>query len=242
MKGYDSVITLVGTVRGAAKYLMAVNAELPMHLATEAARAGVSRFIALSSFSVYGAASHIGPGTPLHPTTAYGRSRLAGERKIAQLAERMHCTIARCPLLYGMGDSKLEKLISLWCRLGIIPTSSMPVNRSMAHYNLAARYLDDVVQSPLSDCGLTVDHFADPLAFEYRRAAEILSIETGVRKRTAPLPPFGLKLLASISPGMFRSLYSDSLLEPSKNHFCDPSHTRLYQDIARMARGQGNNV
>lgn len=242
MKGYATVINLVGATRGTPKELMAVNAELPMRFAIEAARAGVAHFISFSSFSVYGAASRIGPATPLTPHTVYGLSRLAGERNIAQLADRMRCTIVRCPLLYGDGDSKLENLISLWCRVGIIPTPSVPVHRSMAHYDLAAQYINDMAWSQPENRGLTIDHFADPVTFEYRRVAGTLSAATGMRKRLILFPSICVRLFDAISPELSRSLFSDSVLESGYNHYDDPSHSRLYQDIARMALSGGGSA
>lgn len=238
MEGYDSVISLVGSAAGSSDELMAINASLPARFAREAAIAGVAHFIAISSFSVYGPAARIESGTPLRPHTVYGRSRLAGEEKISELADRMHCTIARCPLLYGYGNSKLEKLVSTWCRIGVIPAPASAVSRSMAHYDLAAEYINDTVHARPAGVGLKIDHFADPVAFEYRRVAAILSSVTGKRKRVASLPQLGIRLFAAISPELSRSLFCDSLLAPASNHFHDLSHTRLDQDIARMARTQ----
>lgn len=242
LEGYSAVITLVGTTHGSPGALQAVNANLPQHFAIEAAQAGVPRFVALSSFSVYGNASRIDAETPTHPHTNYGRSRLDGEKRIAKLADRMHCTIARCPILYGAGDSKLEKLISLWCKCGMMPAPEAPINRSMVHYDLAAQYLHDVVSLESSCNGLTIANFSDPIPFEYYRVSQILSSVTAWRKRIIRVPAIGLRLLNSIFPGMCQSLYKDNFLLPENNYFCDIAHTRLDQDIARMASNKGNEV
>jgi nucleoside-diphosphate-sugar epimerase len=238
MKGYSTVINLVGSTDGTPEEMKAVNAALPLYLAKEAARAGVAHFIALSSFSVYGYAPRIDKITPANPETAYGRSRLAGEANIARYAEAMACTIARCPMLYGAGDSKLERLIALWCRVGALPVPVKPVHRSMVHYDLAARYLDAIVRSKPSKPGLTIDHFADPVTFEYKLAARAISEATGQKKQAVSFPSVGFRLLAATFPQMSRSLYCDSVLDPEENYFKDPRDSRLERDLAEMASAE----
>lgn len=235
MRGYSTVITLLGTTQNSPERMMAVNAALPLHLAEQAALAGVTHFIALSSFSVFGDATRISKDTPLCPASAYGKSRLAGEENVARFADRMACTIVRCPILYGAGDSKLERLIALWCRVGMFPAPSKPVYRSMVHYDLAARYLAEIAGSQPRTLGLTIDHLADPVAFEYRMTQRILSSSSGKRKRILTVPSIGLSLFSRLAPQMARSLYSDSLLEPANNYFKALADSRIERDLACMA-------
>ena len=242
MKGYTTVINLVGTTVGTPKDLMRVNADLPLHFATEAGRAKVDHFIALSSFSVFGPATRIHSETPLAPQTAYGRSRLAGETRLAQLSPQIACTIARCPLLYGADGSKLEQLVKFWCRIRVLPVPARPVNRSMVHYNLAARYIDDVAHRLPKRKGLTFDHFADPVTFEYRKMASILRSVAGTSIQTLHLPTPCFKLLAFFAPEISRSMYSDSVLDPELNHFRDLSHSRLEMDIMNIVQENWNNL
>ena len=158
----------------------------------------------------------------------------------ANAPESMACTIARCPILYGAGDSKLERLIALWCRIGVIPAPSRAVYRSMVHYDLAARYLAEIADSQPRTPGLTIDHFADPVAFEYRMTQRVLSSSSGKRKRILTVPSIGLSLLSRITPQMARSLYSDSLLEPANNYFKALADSRIERDLAHMAGAQGD--
>lgn len=235
IEGYSTVINLAGITRGTPKEMIAVNAELPAKLAEAAARAGVSRFIALSSFSVFGGAEAIGRDTPLAPESAYGRSRHEGETMIARGARELDCVLVRCPMLYGAGDSKLEALVRLWRCTGVLPIPAHPVNRSMLHYDLAARHLHETACLAPRGAGLTIDHVADPVTFEYRMAANVLTEASGRKLRTVTLPAFVLNLMSATVPSVARSLYRDSVLDAEDNYFKDKSDSRLVQDLARMA-------
>lgn len=233
--GYRTVINLVGTNKGSPDQLMAVNGELLRHFAEQAVQAGVTHFIALSSFSVYGFASSINADTPIAPTSAYGRSRVAGERNLERFSGQMACTIARCPILYGAGESKLEKLIAAWGKIGVLPAPADPVHRSMVHYELAARYLHEVAHSDRVQPGLHIDLFADPVPFEYGRTVQIISQATGARKRLLPLPSFARHVFVKLAPQIARSMYCDSVLVEEQNYFRDRGDSRIENDIAAIA-------
>lgn len=78
-------------------------------LAEAAARAGVTRFVHLSSVKAMGASTP--PGRPwteqsdCRPVDAYGRSKLAAERALAQVAASsgLPVCVLRPPLVYGPG-------------------------------------------------------------------------------------------------------------------------------------------
>lgn len=72
-----------------------------------AADLGVPRLIYLSSTSVYGDTSEVpaDPGTAPAPRTAYGISKLAGERALAPYAEAGALITVRCANVYGFSPS-----------------------------------------------------------------------------------------------------------------------------------------
>lgn len=87
----------------------AVNVDATANLARQAARAGVRRFIFLSSIKVNGEETE--PGKPFrasdapHPEDAYGRSKLEAEEALLAVAAEtgMEVVIIRPPLVYGPG-------------------------------------------------------------------------------------------------------------------------------------------
>jgi len=85
------------------------NVELTLNLAAQAARAGVRRFVFLSSVKVHGDESP--PGRPIRetdppaPTDPYGRSKLAAETALFELGRDTGLEIVaiRPPMVYGAG-------------------------------------------------------------------------------------------------------------------------------------------
>ncbi len=87
----------------------AMNVDAAVNLARQAARAGVRRFIFLSSIKVNG--EETAPGKPFrasdvpHPEDAYGRSKLEAEEALIAIGAEtgMEIIIIRPPLVYGPG-------------------------------------------------------------------------------------------------------------------------------------------
>jgi len=116
LDGIDSVVHLAARVHTMRKiethpdtvYLKA-NAELTERLALSATKAGVSRFILLSSIKANGKGTaadiaYTETDAPA-PDDAYGRSKLAAEQKLTAVAEKSAMTSLslRIPLVYGPG-------------------------------------------------------------------------------------------------------------------------------------------
>lgn len=128
--GQDVVIHLAGLAhqisknKDAAEALyMRVNVEQTLMLAREAKKAGIKRFIFMSSIKVNGESTTA--GVPFRadmipaPEDAYGRSKWAAEQALSALFEGSHTelVIIRPPLIWG-GEAKgnlrlLQKLVAL---------------------------------------------------------------------------------------------------------------------------------
>lgn len=231
LKDFDAVLNLTGVTSGSESELFAVNADLAGTLAAKAKQAGVRYFAQISSFSVFGDAAEIDADTQVAPLSAYGRSRVAGEMATAELADNSFSVgLARLPMLYGYGNSKLEKLVRFWLRIRQMPVPAYAIHRSMIHYDLAAQALTAAI-----NCGLDGPlAFADSEAFEYRRAAQALSQGSGKTIDILRLPGL-LSSFANWIPSVQKSLYSDSLLVDDANTVVRLKiQSRLYQDLTRM--------
>lgn len=89
---------------------IAVNREGTGHLLEACLAAGVSRFIHLSTISVYGPtpAGTIDEHTPLWPLGYYRESKIAAEREVASASQRGLVTVVLRPgQVFGPGDRRL---------------------------------------------------------------------------------------------------------------------------------------
>lgn len=109
LDGVDVVLHLAGVAhqpQADERTYRRVNVDATVQLARTAARAGVLRFIFLSSIAVYGrhaGAKHVDEATQPVPEDAYGRSKIDAEHAIASAAagSSMTWTVIRPPLVYG---------------------------------------------------------------------------------------------------------------------------------------------
>jgi nucleoside-diphosphate-sugar epimerase len=110
LKGMDVVIHTAGLAHAknrADKDYYEINTEMTKKIALECAKAGVKRFVYISSIYVYGVSSSretITLSTPLNPTTAYGHSKKLAEEFLQELHEtgKLEIVIIRPPLVYGL--------------------------------------------------------------------------------------------------------------------------------------------
>lgn len=115
-----------------------VNVSASLHLAREAARAGVSRMVFLSSVKANGESTP--QGKPLKesdvakPQDAYGRSKLEAEQAMRQIASAtgLGLVIIRSPLVYGPGvKANFASLMRLVARAWPLPLGGIDNRRSL---------------------------------------------------------------------------------------------------------------
>ncbi len=115
-----------------------VNVQGTAHLARQAARAGVKRFVFISSVKVNGEATPPGqPFTPADtpaPQDAYGLSKHEAEQVLWQVARDtgMEVVIIRPPLVYGPGVKGNFASMVQWVRQGVpLPLGAVHNRRSL---------------------------------------------------------------------------------------------------------------
>lgn len=120
------------------------NTESTLHLAHQAAKAGVKRFIFISSIKVNGEESLKGQAfsatdTP-KPEDAYGQSKAEAEKQLLDLASdgEMEIVIIRPPLIYGPGVKANFALLIKLLSLRVLPLKSITNNKRslVSIYNL----------------------------------------------------------------------------------------------------------
>jgi nucleoside-diphosphate-sugar epimerase len=143
LKGCDSVVHLAARVHvmndkstDPLREFRCVNVEGTVHLARQAATAGVRRFVFLSSVKVNGEATQEGqPFTADDapaPADPYGVSKHEAEQALRQIAADtgMEVVIIRPPLVYGPGVKANFESMMRWLARGVpLPLSAVTQNR-----------------------------------------------------------------------------------------------------------------
>lgn len=175
----------------------AVNTAGTANLARQAARAGIKRFIFISSIGVHGRIS--GP-TPfsvqdtLHPHDAYSISKKEAEEELRKIAREtgLEIVIIRPPLVYGPGvGANFRRLIKL-AGSGIpLPLAAIKNRRSLVYVGNLGHLIRVCLDHPRA-AGQTFLVSDDQDA----STAELLHLLAAVQNKKARLFPFPERLLA----------------------------------------------
>ena len=182
-----------------------INAEGTCRLLQTAAKAGVQRFVFLSSVKAMGAGGKncLDETWPLPPETPYGLAKREAEQQVIACGHQynMHTVNLRLALVYGPdGRGNLDRMIKAIRRGFFPPLPNIDNKRSMVH-------VDDVVQAALragSCCEADRKTYivTDGHAYSSREIYEMICRALG-----KPIPnwyvPYGvLRSLAKIGDGL----------------------------------------
>jgi nucleoside-diphosphate-sugar epimerase len=153
-----------------------------------AAEPAPRRFIFLSSLAAAGpcvAGRAVSAADEARPLTAYGRSKLAGERVVLDAADRFEVVVLRAPAVYGPRDTDLFHFFRL-ARLGFVPVPTGPSRPlQMVHVaDLAAALVRAVVARRAGG----VYHIAEPRAYSWEEVGQLVGSAVGRRVRTVRVP------------------------------------------------------
>jgi nucleoside-diphosphate-sugar epimerase len=138
---------------------LAANALATGELASQARRAGVRRFLFLSTVGVHGLESPMEGAVPrplratdpFRPASAYARSKLAGESALAETCADgvMAPVILRPPLVFGPGNGGNFLRLLRWLDRGLpLPTVARTAARSLMYVENLARLITECVRHP----------------------------------------------------------------------------------------------
>ena len=128
-----------------------------IHLAQEAAKAGVKRFIYLSSIKVNGEETLLGQSysedSPPAPIDPYGVSKWEAEQGLEKVCAQtgMEFVIIRPPLIYGPGvKANFQKLMGLVAKGLPLPLGAVHNQRSMLALDNLVSFIAEVMTNPLA--------------------------------------------------------------------------------------------
>lgn len=141
LEGVDGIIHLAGRVHVMRESAVdpltvfrRINVAGTLHLARQAADAGVRRFVFVSSVKVNGESGSFTETDPVAPADAYGISKLEAEAGLRVLAGHtgMEVVIVRPPLVYGPGvRANFQALIQAVARGIPLPLGAIHNRRSL---------------------------------------------------------------------------------------------------------------
>lgn len=173
-KGADVVLHVAGAISGGAADLIRINAEGTKILISSADRAGVKRFVHVSSLAAR--------KPDLSP---YGRSKAEGETHVRAAARTLQTLIVRPPAVYGEGDSAtLPLLRALVAKTAVLP-STKAARFSLVHVQDMARILVAALTSEIEGLREVDDGHG---AYTWEDVAAIMRSITGRPQRVLFLP------------------------------------------------------
>jgi nucleoside-diphosphate-sugar epimerase len=205
----DAVVHLAARVhmtgeamRSTLPLYQAVNAAGSAALASAARRAGVRRFVLLSTTTVYGDRSHGRPfdeSSPPAPGSPYAQSKLEAERLVAAALRESatQLVVLRPPLVYGPGATgNFARLVGLVQRGLPLPLASVRNRRSLVFVdNLADAILRTLDHPAAAGRTYVVSDGQDVSTAEL---VARIAVALGRRPRMLPCPPALLRMAASL--------------------------------------------
>jgi nucleoside-diphosphate-sugar epimerase len=171
-----------------------LNTEATLMLARAAQRVGVKRFVFLSSIRAQcGSSSDVvlTEALPPAPADAYGRSKLAAERGLAEL--ELDWAALRLALVYGPGvKANMARLMRLARSPLPVPLGALKGRRSLLALDNLAAAIETVLRvgAPLRRVLIA----ADPQPLTVAEMIAAMRLGLGRRPNVFSLPPFFLEL------------------------------------------------
>lgn len=200
-EGVQAVVHLAALTRARseAEYHR-VNAEGTAVLVRAAAETGTGprRFVYLSSLAAAGPARDgrpVRPDDTPRPITAYGRSKLGGERACME-AEGVSPIALRAPAVYGPRDRDLYRFFRL-ASWGVLP---VPTGAERPLQLIHARDLAEAVRCALERTESTgIVHVAEPVAYPWATVGRMVADAVGRKAIEVPVPAGLIRTAAALS-------------------------------------------
>lgn len=219
LSGVDVVVHLAGIAhqRATPADYQRVNIDLALAVAGAAMKAGVPRFMFVSSVQVHGQwnATPISPDSAFQPASPYGWSKAEAERTLTLLLQgtSTELVIIRPPLVYGPGAKANFAALMKAARLGLpLPLGAASAERSMISIdNLVDAIRTLALAGPRSTAGGVLLP-ADEQDLSVRDLYRALCQASG---RSAPLLPVPGWCLSPALAAVGKRRMFDSLFRPA---------------------------
>lgn len=232
MAGCDAVLHAAGggkVLRIAEVYRD--NADTTATLVRAAERAGVTRFVLVSSLAAGGGGARPRVESDLPaPASHYGKSKLAAEAHALMARERMQVIILRPPAVYGPGDTRMVPLFQAATR-GLMPMVEPSGSLSLVYGPDCADALVRALHANVPSG--RVYYVADGEPYMRREFARLIGEAVGRRVRVLPVPTTAVVLAGAANEAWGRLRERSVVLSRDKvadirvpHQTCDASRIR----------------
>ena len=174
-----------------------------IHLAEEAAKAGVKRFIYLSSIKVNGEETASGKSysedSAPAPIDPYGVSKWEAEQGLEKVCAQtgMEFVIIRPPLIYGPGvKANFQKLMGLVAKGMPLPLGAVDNQRSMLALDNLVSFISEAISNPLAANQLFL--LSDGKDVSTTQLLKLLAKGMGKSSLLIPIPALILRTTAQV--------------------------------------------
>jgi len=225
LEGIDTIIHLAGLAHNLQQDdndFFEINTQGTLHLASEAVKAGVSRFVFISSIGVNGASTDgeaIDEGSQIAPHNAYCKSKSLAEDGLRKISNEtgLELVIIRPALVYGSGaPGNFGSLMNIIYKLPFLPFGLVQNRRSFISVDNLSDFIHTCAVHPkaagetfvISDnCDVSTKEFINAIAHGLRTRLYQLPIPVSLMK-------FSAKLLGKEK--LVGQLFDDLEINPSK--------------------------
>lgn len=213
----DTVLHLAASTRALSREeFHRVNGEGTRRLARAVAEAGGERrLVYLSSLAAAGPSGErpVRPEDEPRPVSAYGESKLAGERAVGEAAlEGVSTAVLRAPAVYGPGDRDLLTFFRLADR-GLLPVVGAADRRlQLVHVRDLAR----AILMAGSATATGIFHIAEPRAYAWDEILDLVSAVTGGAARRIRIPTVVLNGAAAVAEAVARATGRAAIFDRDK--------------------------
>lgn len=131
------------------------------------------------------------------PLTAYGRSKLAGERAVLDAAGRgLETVVVRAPAVYGPGDADLFRFFRM-AALGVLPVPRGPTRPVQLLF--VEDLAEALIQAAAAPAAHGIYHVAEPRAYAWEEVARMIGRAVGrPAARVVRIPAMLVRAAAAI--------------------------------------------